>query len=226
MVHRFPIDPGTLSREAPVVFPGPAGRLEGLWRPPRPGTEPAGSVVVAHPHPVYGGTMLNKVVFHLARTLNHDLDAASLRFNFRGTGHSEGAYDDGHGETEDVAAAWAEARRRVPGKPLIAAGFSFGAACTLRAAARPGPADPPRVLILVGTPLGLFPPPSRLPRDLPLVAVHGERDQYTPPARVHEFTERWPGPAAFRVEPGADHFLEGHLVEAVGFISAEAQRWL
>jgi len=226
VVHRFPIDPGTLSRETPVRFPGPSGRLEGLWRPPRPESDPRGTVVVAHPHPQYGGTMLNKVVFHVARTLNHDLDAASLRFNFRGVGHSEGVYDAANGETGDVAAAWTEARRRVPGKPLIAAGFSFGAACTLRAAALPPPPEPPRVLILVGTPVDLFEPPYPLPRDLPLIAVHGERDPYTPPSRVREFTKRWPGPVAFRVEPGADHFLEGRLVEAVRFLSEAAGRWL
>jgi alpha/beta superfamily hydrolase len=226
VVHRFFIDPAALSREMPAAFPGPAGRLEGLWRPPRPGTDARGTAVVAHPHPAHGGTMLNKVVFHTARTLNHDLDVASLRFNFRGVGKSDGAYDGGNGETGDVAAAWAEARRRMPGLPLVAAGFSFGAAVTLRAAALPPPVEPPAVVVLIGTPLDLFTPPAPLPRDLPLVAVHGEHDQYTPPSRAREFAESWPGPAAFRMEPGADHFLEGGLVEATRFISDAVARWL
>lgn len=227
-MHRFPIDPLRLSREVPVRFPGPAGELQGLWRPPRPGTEPRGVLVVAHPHPAYGGTMLNKVVFHVARTLNHDLDVASLRFNFRGVGESQGRHDEGRGEVDDVLAAWREAVRRVPQRPLLAGGFSFGAGMTLLAAARDGEDGTPLPagLALLGVPIRLFAPPEPFPRPIPVAAGHGERDRYTPPEAVRRYLETWPGPAAFEVFPGADHFLEGSLVEAVGFLSRHAKQWL
>jgi len=227
-MHRFPIDPLRLSREVPVRFPGPAGELEGLWRPPRPGADPRGVIVVAHPHPAYGGTMLNKVVFHTARTLNHDLDLASLRFNFRGVGESQGRHDEGRGEVDDALAAWREAARRVPGRPLVGAGFSFGAAMTLFAAARAGAGDVPvpRGLAVLGLPIRLMAPPTPFPLAIPIAAGHGERDQYTPPEAVRRYLATWPGPAAFEVFPGADHFLEGHLVEATGFLSKNAKSWL
>jgi len=231
-MERFSLDPTRLSPETPVFFPGPEGRLEGRWRPAPRGREARGVVVVAHPHPAQGGTMQNKVVFHVARTLNHDLDVASLRFNFRGVEASEGAYDAGRGEVEDTLAAWDEAARRVPGKPLLAAGFSFGAAMTLLAAARLPDADMPAptagaagnghpvpaALALVGLPVSLFPPP-RASLPLPLVAVHGEADAFTPPDVLRGYLDSWPGPVSLRLIPGADHFLTGRLQEAVSFLT-------
>lgn len=226
-MHRFPIDPLRLSREVPITVPGPTGDLEARWRPPRPGADPRGAVVVAHPHPAYGGTMLNKVVFHVARTLNHDLDLASLRFNFRGVGKSPGRYDEGRGEVDDVLAAWREAARRVPGRPLLGAGFSFGAAMTLFAAGRSGTdgVPVPLGLAVLGLPIRLFTPPDTS-HPIPLAAGHGELDQYTPPEAVRRYLQRWPGPTAFRVFPGADHFLEGSLPEATAFLSGSIGEWL
>jgi alpha/beta superfamily hydrolase len=166
--------------------------------------------------------MLNKVVFHLARGLHHDLGLASLRFNFRGVGRSEGAYEEGRGEVEDVLAAWREARRRVGDGPLVGAGFSFGAAMSLLAAAR---SDLPDVLALAGIPLRIFTPPATLSRPLPLAAVHGELDQFTPPGTVERYLERWPGRHALHVVEGADHFLEGRMDEAVSFLSRTLRGW-
>ncbi len=165
-MNRFGLNPKAMSPEVPITFSGPAGTLEGLWRPPRPGAALRGLVVVAHPHPAFGGTMMNKVVFHTARVLNHDLDLAALRFNFRGVGKSAGRYDEGRGEVDDVLAAWAEARRREPGSlPLVAAGFSFGSGMTLAATARPAEAGAPQpaVLVLIGLPVRLFSPPNASP---------------------------------------------------------------
>ena len=228
-MNRFGLNPKAMSPEVPITFSGPAGTLEGLWRPPRPGAALRGLVVVAHPHPAFGGTMMNKVVFHTARVLNHDLDLAALRFNFRGVGKSAGRYDEGRGEVDDVLAAWAEARRREPGSlPLVAAGFSFGSGMTLAATARPAEAGAPQpaVLVLIGLPVRLFSPPERIPASIPVAAVHGELDQYTPPEAVGEYLEGWPGPHAFHVIPGADHFLEGHLPEATTFLSRSLKEWL
>lgn len=233
-LHRFDLDPRSLSREEPIPLAGPAGALEALWRPPRPGRAPRGSVVMAHPHPLFGGTMQNKVVFHVARTLNHDLDLASLRFNFRGVGASAGAHDEGRGEVLDLLAAWAEAARRAEAERRagpglrVAAGFSFGAATTLLAAEARGEAgeSPPDALALVGIPARLIVPPDRVPPGIPLAVVHGESDQFTPPETVGRWLESWPGPSAFHVVRGADHFLEGHLPEAVRFLSDRLREWL
>jgi len=227
-MSRFEIDPTNLAREIPVRFPGPAGELEGLWRPVRAGQAARGVVVVAHPLPTHGGTMLNKVVFHTARALHHDLDLSSLRFNFRGTGASEGMFDEGRGEADDVRAAWAEARRRMPGGVLVAAGFSFGAAMTLKAVVRRADkGEPlPDALVVLGLPLDRYEIPDPFPVALPIAAVHGELDTFTAPEAVGEFLESWPGPKAFRVEPGADHFLEGSLVSAIRFLSHTLSHWL
>ncbi len=227
-MSRFAWDPGSLSREEPITFEGPAGPVEALWRPARSGAPARGAVVTAHPHPAFGGTMMNKVVFHVARTLNHHLDLASLRFNFRGVGRSAGTYDAGRGEVDDLLAAWAEAGRRVPGLPLVAAGFSFGAGMTLLAAARRAANREtlPQALALVGVPLRIVDPPAPFPAAVPVAAVHGERDRYTPPEAVGAYLESWPAPSAFLVIPGADHFLEGRLPEASEFLSRNVKEWL
>jgi len=227
-MSRFEIDPTTLAREIPIRFPGPAGEIEGLWRPVRADRVPRGAVVMAHPLPTHGGTMLNKVVFHTARTLHHDLDLASLRFNFRGTGASEGAFEEGRGEPEDVRAAWAEARRRVAKGVLVSGGFSFGAAMTLEAVIRASEANEsvPDALAVLGVPLRRFPITEPFPVAVPIAAVHGELDQFTPPEDVGELLESWPAPHLFRVEPGADHFLEGSLVSAMRFLSHTLSHWV
>jgi alpha/beta superfamily hydrolase len=181
---------------------------------------------MAHPHPALGGTMLNKVVFHTARVLNHDLDYASLRFNFRGVGRSEGDYDHARGEIADLESAWEEAGRRAPGLPLIAGGFSFGAAMSLLAAAGMTSARRPEAMALVGVPMRLFSFPDPFPLPIPIAAVHGEHDEFTSPARVASYLRSWPAPAAFRMEPEADHFLEGSLVSATGFLSQHMKEWL
>jgi alpha/beta superfamily hydrolase len=208
------IDPSSVNREEAVRFRGPAGRLEGRWRPPR--RPAAGTIVVCHPHPAHGGTLLNKVVFHVSRTLHAELGLGSLRFNFRGVGASEGSYDEGRGEVEDARAAWTEARRRVPQGPLLAAGFSFGAAMTLRAAAG---GDPPAALVLLGIPVRSFPPPAPFPHRLPVAVAHGERDEYTPPDVVAAYLSRWPGTVRFLVVPRADHFFTDRLPGTLAFLT-------
>src|SRR5579863_10283410 len=113
-----------------LFLAGPAGRLEALmWTAPAGG--PAFVAVVCHPHPLYGGTMHNKVVFQAAKRL-HDFGVPVLRFNFRGAGLSEGAHENGRGEQEDVRAALDYLAGEFPGRPILLAGFSFGSSVGLR----------------------------------------------------------------------------------------------
>src|SRR5678816_1332155 len=121
-----------------VLIDGPAGRLEARVEDPSPGSGPRVLGVVCHPHPLYGGTMQNKVVHTLARAMQ-EVGAATVRFNFRGVGASTGTHDEGRGEIDDAAAVAQWARRRWRCERLWLAGFSFGAAVALQAAPRLAP---------------------------------------------------------------------------------------
>jgi len=190
-----------------VTFPGPAGRLEGLWKEsvaPR-----RGSAVFAHPHPMHGGTLHNKVVYRASQALARS-GFETLRFNFRGVGLSEGRYDEGRGEAEDFRAAMAEAERSA-GLPMAAGGFSFGAATALRAAA-----GDPRVetWIVAGLPIATESGAGVTLPEAPALFITGERDTFGPPREV----ERWLGGRhRLVVIPDTDHFFEGKL-DAVGAI--------
>src|SRR6266700_374986 len=116
-----------------VNIPTSQGHLEGILKPEDEGTQPPYTALVCHPHPLYGGTMHNKVVFKVAQTLQA-LNIPSLRFNFRGVGRSTGSYDEGRGEMDDARYALEFLSRRYPGLPVIMAGFSFGAYIGLRVA--------------------------------------------------------------------------------------------
>ena len=191
------------------TFPGPAGRLEGLWKDaegPR-----VGSAVFAHPHPLHGGTLHSKVVFRAARCLSR-AGYGVLRFNFRGVGLSEGTFDSSRGEVDDFRAALDEAERR-GGLPIVAGGFSFGSVAALRAI--DGDLRV-RAFIGVGVPLAsVHDDPLPLPR-IPALFVVGSEDVYGPPA----FLRAWAGDVGRIVEiRGADHFLEGRLDELEGVIS-------
>ena len=191
------------------VFPGPVGRLEGLWKDAE-GSR-AGSAVVAHPHPLYGGTLHNKVVFRVARCLSR-AGYGVLRFNFRGVGLSEGVHDSGRGEVDDFRAALDEAERR-GGRPIVGGGFSFGSAAALRAV----DGDPRvRAFIGVGVPLASVSADS-LPRPrVPALFVVGSGDVHGPPALLRA----WARDVGKIVEiEGADHFLEGRLDELEAAVS-------
>ena len=183
------------------LFRGPAGNLEGLWKEPEGAR--AGSAVFAHPHPLHGGTLHNKVVFRAARALAR-AGYGVLRFNFRGVGLSQGRHDAGRGEAEDFRAALDEAERR-GGGPLVAGGFSFGSGVGLRAIHADARV---RAFIGVGVPLGSLrddPPP--LPT-VPALFVTGSEDVHGPPALLRD----WAGTTGrIVIVPGADHFLEGKL---------------
>jgi alpha/beta superfamily hydrolase len=184
-------------------FPGPAGSLEALWK--EPGGAPAGSAVFAHPHPLHGGTLHNKVVFRASRALAR-AGYGVLRFNFRGVGLSEGQFAAGKAETDDFRAAMDESERR-GGRPIVAGGFSFGAAVGLRAIEGD---ERVRAFVGVGVPLASE-YASDLPRPrVPALFVVGSNDVFGPPGMLRE----WAGGVGRIVQvPGADHFLDGRLDE-------------
>ena len=190
---------------------GPARRLEALLNSGSPGATHA--ALVCHPHPVYGGTLHNKVVFHTMKALN-SFGFPVLRVNFRGTGLSEGEHAGGADEVEDVRAAldWLEREFTLP---IVFAGFSFGAAVGLRAAC-----PDERVTALIG--LGL---PATAIDDRtydfeflcsctkPKLFVSGSRDQFAPPGKLEALVASFAEPKKLvRIEAG-DHFFAGRLKE-------------
>lgn len=194
-----------------LFIAGPAGRLEALVNAGVPDATHA--ALVCHPHPLFGGTLHNKVVFHSMKALN-SFGFPVLRFNFRGTGLSEGEHDRGIGEVEDVRAAldWLE---REFALPVIFAGFSFGAAVGFRAAY----ADD-RVSALVALGLPAVPVEDRIydfeflrACTKPKLFVSGSRDQFGPAGKLEALVSSFAEPKKLvRIEAG-DHFFEGRLRE-------------
>lgn len=206
-----------------LFLEGPAGRLEALLNG---GAESAThAAAVCHPHPLFGGTLHNKVVFHTMKALN-SFGFPVLRFNFRGTGLSQGEHDHGVGEVEDVRAAldWLNAEYHLP---LIFAGFSFGAAVGLRAAYADGRVG---ALIAAGTPVAPVATDTEEPRVYnfeflrdcvkPKLLVSGARDPFGPRAKLEALVASLPEPKRLVVIEGADHFFEGRLRELREAIAA------
>jgi alpha/beta superfamily hydrolase len=184
---------------------GPAGALQALLEDP--GTR-EGFGVICHPHPLHGGTMINKVVQTLARTLQ-ELGQPTLRFNFRGVGESEGEYDQGRGESADALAVIAWGRARWPGLPLTLAGFSFGSMVALLAA----PLAKPARLITVAPPVmrAEFGPVEQ--PQCPWLIIQGEADEVVDYRAVQAFAARFSPPPVLRLLPGVDHFFNRRLPE-------------
>jgi alpha/beta superfamily hydrolase len=186
---------------------GPAGRLEALLM--RPPEGPLAAAVVCHAHPLHGGMMHFKVVFRAAKALQH-AGLAALRFNFRGVGRSEGAYDRGVGEQDDLRAALDEMGRRYPGLPLVVGGFSFGSSMALRVAA----SDPrPRAVFALGFPSAMVPGHAAFVEAIrvPRLFVQGEDDEYGSGAQIRELASRLQGSVSVSVVPDCDHFFHGQL---------------
>ena len=206
-----------------LFIDGPAGRLEALLNAGAANATYA--AVVCHPHPLFGGTLHNKVVFHTMKSLNH-FGFPVLRFNFRGTGLSQGEHDYGRGEVDDVRAAldWLDAEFHLP---LIFAGFSFGAAVGLRAACEDARV---RALIGVGMPVAPVAADTEEPRVYdfdflhdcakPKLFVSGARDQFGPRGKLESLVASLPEPRKLVLIEGADHFFEGRLHELREAISS------
>ena len=165
-----------------------------------------GLAVVAHPHPLYGGTMDNKVVQTLARAFVQS-GWNCLRFNFRGVGASEGVYDEGQGETQDLLMLIQQCE---PAGPLALAGFSFGAFVAAQALQALWPSGRVHKTILVGTAVPKFPAPA-LPADAhnQALVVHGEQDDTVALAGVMDWAR--PQQLPITVVPGGGHFFHGQL---------------
>ena len=201
------------------MLPGPAGLIESIiWSISHEGegARPPLAAVVCHPHPLFGGTMHNKVVYQTAKTI-HRLALPVVRFNFRGVGLSEGTHDKGVGEEQDVVALLDFLAAEYPGVPLILAGFSFDSWVGLRA----GCGDP-RVTELLGLGLPVGDLDSRsfsyLERcDKPKLLVSGEFDRFGPPNKLRTIVERFSPQVQentkVAIVSGADHFFTGHLPE-------------
>ncbi len=188
-----------------VMLDGPAGKLEALLEAPE--TAAREICVVCHPHPLFGGTMHNKVVHRAARALRRS-GGVVLRFNFRGVGKSEGAHGHGVGEVEDAGAALAWLRARYPGLPATLAGFSFGARAALALAC--GGEAITRVIAL-GLPTSGSLPESLEGCTVPKVFIQSTRDQYGPKDEFLALFTRLPEPKQLIWIDAADHFFAGAL---------------
>ena len=190
-------------------IPGPEGRLEAALRV---AAQPLAAVVLAHPHPLHGGTLHNPVVFHADRELNAR-GATTLRFNFRGVGESDGSHDAGRGELEDFAAAASWTRGLAPAAPLVLVGYSFGAWCAVRLAERDRGIH---AVAALGLPLDVYPftEVTRLGR--PIVVVQGAEDELGSPERVRDLLEQARPPGRLHVIDGASHRFTGLAREAAG----------
>ena len=184
---------------------GQAGQIEALMDEPAEGPV-QGTAVIAHPHPLFGGTMQNKVVQTLARAFVQS-GWRAVRFNFRGVGASEGTYDEGQGEAADMCKVIAQV---APVGPRALAGFSFGAFVTSHVVQALGDQRPPQQLVLVGTAASRFEVAPVAP-DLHerCLVLHGEQDDTVPLASVMDWAR--PQSLPITVIPGCEHFFHGQL---------------
>jgi len=190
-----------------VTVAGPVGPLQAIAGEPRGSAQPL-YAIVCHPHPLYGGTMDNKVVYTLAKALQ-SVGAATLRFNFRGVGNSAGEYDGGAGETQDAAAVAAYGAARWPGKRLVLAGFSFGAFVALRLSLAVEAAH----LITVAPPVGRFDFSALGAPQCPWLIVQGDADDVVDPNAVITWARGLAAAPKLVVLPGVGHFFHGRLAE-------------
>jgi len=194
-----------LSKSQKLELDGPVGKLEALLEAPQEAGV-VGCAVVCHPHPLHGGTMQNKVAHILARSFI-GRGFIALRFNFRGVNESEGEFDQGRGEIEDVIAAMDWLSNNFPHLPLWISGFSFGAAMALHAAVRQMPAG----LVSIAPAISRVTNPLSSQPDCPWLILQGDQDQLVDvDETVACVNELDPGPE-LQIIGGAEHFFHGKL---------------
>lgn len=189
-----------------LFLAGPEGRLEALLEEPELDM-PVEAAVVCHPHPQFGGTMHNKVVYRLARGLRNS-GCVVLRFNFRGVNLSEGEYADGIGETEDARVAMRELQARYPDLPMAAAGFSFGSRVALRLASQESAI---KRVVAVGFPTRVEEREFVYAVHVPKFFVQSTNDAFGPRTPLAEFFETLPEPKELHWVEAADHFFKDNL---------------
>ncbi|HEX3895773.1 MAG TPA: alpha/beta fold hydrolase [Rudaea sp.] len=208
--------------ELPSVFPaesanvtlrGPAGAIEAIASAPDAKHARKGMVIVCHPHPLQGGTMHNKVVTMIERSLR-ELGLATVIFNFRGVGASGGTFDDGRGETDDVLAIAEWVQRVRPDDALWLAGFSFGSYVAARAA----PQLPVRQMISVAPPIGRWDFNSLASPLCPWLIIQGEADEVVDPEAVYAWVAAQPDPPTLVRMPETSHFFHRRLMDLRGAI--------
>ena len=196
--------------------------MEGILKPEEEGIVPRYAGLICHPHPLYGGTMHNKVVFKAAQALQI-LGIPALRFNFRGVGHSTGTYDEGRGEMDDVRFALEFLSRRYPGLPVILGGFSFGAYVGLRVAVVD---DRVQAMTGLSVPARMFEGEYLEGSHKPKLIIQGTKDELAPYALASQWFEQVPAPKSLVAVQGADHFFQGHLDEIQAIIVSFVQNLL
>ena len=208
--------------EQPEAFPeghgefllrGPMGAIECATDTPEPGEERPATIVICHPHPLHGGTMHNKVVTILERSMR-ELGLRTVRFNFRGVGGSEGEHDDGYGETDDLFAVVEWVRRTRPDDELWLGGFSFGSYIALRAALNLDIGQ----LILIAPPADRYEFDALRHPECPWLVIQGDEDEVV----SIEVVESWigtlkPAPELI-VMKEADHFFHRRLMDLRGLL--------
>src|SRR6266581_2809165 len=207
-----------MSKIEAFFLPGPAGRIECmLKRPDEPDTAgraatasaPAAAAVICHPHPLFGGTMHNKVV-HAAAEAIVGAGLPVLRFNFRGVGGSGGKHDGGRGEQDDLKTVMDHLAGLYPGRPLLVAGYSFGAYVALHVGSRD---DRAAALIGIGLPMNLVGFGFLRESDRPLTILQGDQDEFGPLPLVMALAASLPGGARVVAIKGASHNFAGRLDE-------------
>jgi len=203
-----------VARLVPLLLQGPAGKLETILQE-REGASPGIVALVCHPHPLYGGTLNNKVTHRVAATL-FERGAAVLRFNFRGVGKSEGTHDRGRGELQDTLALLDWLRRRHPGAEAWLAGFSFGSWVASRAAA----AEPAvKRLLLVAPPVHTQTFEEMRTSPVPKLVIQGTADAVCRPENLERVFATWAGPKRLEHVEGASHFFDRKLHELAAAIT-------
>jgi len=190
-----------------LLINGPAGQLEVLLEQPDEVLDNAPIAIICHPHPLYGGTMQNKVVHIIAKACL-GLGMPAIRFNFRGVGKSEGHFEHGLGEQQDLATVVEWARKQFPSHPVWLAGFSFGSFVAYKSFNQ----VKAERLLLVAPPVGLFEFQPMEKIDIPWAVIQGKQDEITPPESVEEWVKSQKTQPVFYYLDDVSHFFHGKLI--------------
>jgi len=216
---KLPTNIKKISQETLFLLPGPAGDLEVLLSAAPPQAKKEAIAIICHPHPLYGGTMTNKVVTTLSKVFV-ELQMQTVRFNFRGVGNSAGSYANGAGELDDLLAIKTWVKEQAPQAEIWLAGFSFGSFIAIRAAQQELPAG----LVTIAPPVNHFPLNEKPQLTCPWIVVQGGRDDVVPEENVLTWLAQLnPQPRLIHF-PQAGHFFHGALTELKEALLAKLSR--